>query len=54
MRASDSIWWMRLDVDWTSGNVIDGKKFYHCNNGGCLVIHPDKKTVQFFGIGWFD
>lgn len=47
------IWWFNLGVDWTTGNVINGKKFYHCKNG-CLIIHPDGKTIQWFSDRWFD
>lgn len=51
MRASDSIWWFCLEVDWESGNVINGKKFYACKNG-CLIIHPCG-TKQFLRNDWY-
>jgi len=47
-------WWFFLKVDWDSGNVINGKKFYHCEVGGCLIIHEDGKTIQFIKNGWYD
>lgn len=46
-------WWFNLGVDWSSENVINGKKFY-ATKEGCLVIHSDGKTIQYFSSTWFE
>lgn len=49
-----SIWHFNLQVDWEGqSNTINGKRFYPCKNGGCLVIHPDN-TIQFYSKNWFE
>lgn len=42
----------RLGLDFTTGIVINNKKFYATKCGGCLVIHPDG-VVQFYSNNWF-
>lgn len=49
----DRPWYFLLNVDWSTGNVINGKKFY-ATAEGCLIIHPDGRTVQYLRNSWFD
>lgn len=54
MPISNTIWWMRLRVDWTSGVCRNGKKMYACEHrNGCLIVHPCG-AIQFISSTWYD